>query len=90
MGETANGRTGETANATKWLDRMGQGFSPGLGSNRGRALKGRPSGNRVGPWFPQIQNLKKRDDIIRAEPEYSSVALSGRFFLRSYPGLKPG
>jgi hypothetical protein len=52
MGAPAMGRTGaaatrprgDAANATKWLNRTAQGFSPGLAPKK-IALKGRPTGH---------------------------------------------
>jgi hypothetical protein len=44
MGETACGRVGVRPNATKWHNRIAQGFSPGLGSKKRLALKGRQKG----------------------------------------------
>ena len=37
-GDAAMRRCGERAIATKWLNRTAQGFSPGYGRYRGRAL----------------------------------------------------
>jgi hypothetical protein len=71
---------GDTANATKWHNRIAQGFSPGLVSKR-IALKGRPTGlcgrgmcyivaDRLESWF----KAGSRDAL-----DFCSGALSGRF-----------
>jgi hypothetical protein len=41
-GDAADGADGADALATKWLNRIAQGFSPGFDRHRGCALKGRP------------------------------------------------
>ena len=60
MGEWATAGNGDGARviATKWLNRIAQGFSPGFVDDRGRALKGRPNENRVCPSFRQPRILK--------------------------------
>jgi hypothetical protein len=89
-GDGANGRNGEWAMrrmgvrtiATKWLNKIAQGFSPGFDNECGCALKGRPNKNSGVPHcLRAIQNLKVRVATEHTpRPNNLSVALSGRIF----------
>jgi hypothetical protein len=68
-GETASGRKGDTTDATKWLNRTAQGFSPGYAGNRECTLKGRPNENHVCPRCRQVPDFKqvRRHDLRTLE-----------------------
>ena len=92
MNETANGRNGETAIATKWHDRIAQGFSPGWDNEFGCALKGRP--NRIpsaAVASVMIQDLSAMcDEVTHAAYEQPFRSpLQGESLLEGDPGLKP-
>jgi hypothetical protein len=91
-GEWVKRRDGDGANATNWLNRIAQGFSPGYGRYSGRALSGRPSEDRVCRWFPLVlepwRSVRRRRNARRARITLRSP-LQGDHSCRNDPGLKP-
>jgi hypothetical protein len=73
--------------ATKWQNRIAQGFSAGSGENE-FALKGRP--NDFSSTFIYSRRFKSCiGGTQRVESESYSGALSGRICWALYAGLKP-
>jgi hypothetical protein len=91
--ETANGRMGVWANATRWHNRIAQGFfSPGYDNEFGCALKARP--NKI-PSVPVASVTIQDLSAICGEVTHAAYEspfrspLQGESLSKPDPGLKP-